>query len=514
MLQLQQLLELGIKEFVICAGARNLPIIQFLSQVSDLKLWTHFEERSAGFFALGRTMATNEPCAVVCTSGTAVAELLPAVVEAYYQARPLVILSADRPASYRASGAPQAIEQQNIFSDYVEFCYDITEQDKVIEIQWSGKKPLHLNICLNESETCEQYTGEIGIFKRQKEQINVGQLVRFLDNTWDGLVVAVGGLEPDDREEVYYFLKRLNVPLIIDATSGLREALSELNLAQPESTLKRKQVGKVLRIGEVPIGRFWRDLETSDDVEVLSVTRTGFSGLARESTVVKGEISRILKGMGDPPEVGDVLDLLTENQKDWAILDEMLERFPDSEPAMIKVISQYATLADQLYLGNSLPVREWNQFSQRDIPIEFVQANRGANGIDGQIATWLGWTAEHESGWAILGDLTTMYDMSSLALLPQILNTSRVLIVINNSGGKIFERLPSVMNMPQKIREKVLNEHTFDFSHLAAMWGMGYTMVEKASELEIEPQEKSILVEVRPSQFQTEQFWKEWEAYN
>jgi len=99
MLQLQQLLELGIKEFVICAGARNLPIIQFLSQVSDLKLWTHFEERSAGFFALGRTMATNEPCAVVCTSGTAVAELLPAVIEAYYQARPLVILSADRPAS-------------------------------------------------------------------------------------------------------------------------------------------------------------------------------------------------------------------------------------------------------------------------------------------------------------------------------------------------------------------------------------------------------------------------------
>ena len=114
-------LRAGVGEFVICAGARNAALIEALARAEAaglVRVWRHFEERSAGFFALGRTMETGRPCAVVTTSGTAAAELLPPVIEAYYQDRPLVAITADRPAAFRGSGAPQCIEQPGIFGVY------------------------------------------------------------------------------------------------------------------------------------------------------------------------------------------------------------------------------------------------------------------------------------------------------------------------------------------------------------------------------------------------------------
>ncbi|QWP29152.1 hypothetical protein J5W80_12110 [Akkermansia muciniphila] len=108
----------GICEWVVCPGARNVALLQVLAAAEDLVKWTHFDERSAAFFALGRIQDMGLPVAVVTTSGTAAAELLPAVVEAYYQRRPLLLLTADRPAACRGSAAPQAIEQVDLFGIY------------------------------------------------------------------------------------------------------------------------------------------------------------------------------------------------------------------------------------------------------------------------------------------------------------------------------------------------------------------------------------------------------------
>lgn len=108
----------GICEWVVCPGARNMALLQVLAAAEDLVKWTHFDERSAAFFALGRIQDMGLPVAVVTTSGTAAAELLPAVVEAYYQRRPLLLLTADRPAACRGSAAPQAIEQADLFGIY------------------------------------------------------------------------------------------------------------------------------------------------------------------------------------------------------------------------------------------------------------------------------------------------------------------------------------------------------------------------------------------------------------
>ncbi len=503
----------GIGEFVICAGARNLPIVTALAELTDIQVWSHFDERAAGFFALGRIMDSGYPCAVITTSGTAVAELLPSVIEAHYQQRPLVVITADRPKSYRGTGAPQAIEQAGIFGPYVEHAVDLDASESADDVlaDWSGASPYHINLCLDEPSlsTEWQLAGELADFERVREPLsNVTELVSFVHDHWRGLVVMLGGLEPEDTEEVLHFLKELGAPVIADATSGLREQLGKLALVQGDALLKATPPGKVLRIGEVPVGRFWRDLENMPDVDVLSVTRTGFSGLSRPSTVVTGGISRCLRGMGEPPKVGDVLDILRLSKRNQAQVLELLEAYPESEPGMIYQISMLATEGESVYLGNSLPIREWNDFAQREIPHELVRANRGANGIDGQISSWLGTTAVDSGAWGIFGDLTTMYDLSSMAILPQINREKRVLVVINNGGGRIFEQLPAVRELDEALVKVIANEHKTHFSSWAEMWGLDYHQITGIEQLDVELSEETSVIEVIPDAKQTAAFWQ------
>ena len=147
---LKELYSLGVQEICICAGARNAPFLSLLSiEKHPFKVYSFFEERSAGFFALGRIKSSGKPVAVITTSGTAVANLLPPVVEAFYQSLPLVAVSSDRPKRYRGSGSPQSIEQKGIFSHYVglEYDYDAHQNQMDFKIQ---NQPIHLNICFED----------------------------------------------------------------------------------------------------------------------------------------------------------------------------------------------------------------------------------------------------------------------------------------------------------------------------------------------------------------------------
>ncbi len=513
---IKQCLAIGIREYVICSGARNLALIDSLLQSEDVVVWSHFEERAAAFYALGRMMDSREPVAVITTSGTAVAEVLPAVIECHYQARPLVVISADRSSYFRGTGAPQAIEQIGILGNYVQGFEDVEAEVSELFQGWGKRQPWHLNVCLD--ETVESVVAEdlvVGDWKVPKEKLDVSGLVRFFDEVRQGVVVMVGGLEPEDRGEVMHFLRALKVPVVADATSGLRELLGGLCIINPDKVLKENTPAKILRIGEVPVGRFWRDLEFKEmaKVEVLSITRTGFSGLARESTVIKGDISRVLNGAAvcDFSEVGDVLDIFGNNGRRANQLDELLEAYPDSEPGLVRLLSLYSIMGESLYLGNSLPIREWGEFAQREHPQEIVRANRGANGIDGQLSTWAGWTHGIDDAWILLGDLTTLYDLSAPILFQDCDAKGRVVAVINNGGGRIFDRLPRVKAMGEAQRGIIANEHAFNFESWATMWGWDYQRVDTADELEIEGGEVPLVVEIVPCPKQTAGFW---EAYD
>lgn len=504
-------LKAGVREFVVCAGARNAALLEVLARAEAggvVRVWRHFEERSAGFFALGRTLETALPCAVVTTSGTAAAELLPAVIEAFYQNRPLLAITADRPAAYRGSGAPQVIEQPGLFGTYA-FAGAIAD--------WDGRHPLHLNIEFEEAfeigETSFS-TADCGEFKPARERIDVAALARWLRaDAYLGTVVLLGGLEPDEREDVFHFCQALGVPVLADATSGLREALHHLVLPDGDRLLQAHPPGRILRLGDVPSGRFWRELENLTHVSVWSVCRNGLPGLARPSNVIRGPLDRVLAALGEVEEIGDALDYLPRCARRAALIDELLETYPDSEPSLLRALSHYVSLASGLFLGNSMPIREWNLFAQMERPVPSVRANRGANGIDGQISTWLGWSAEVTETWAVLGDLTVLYDLAAPFVLGQIDCRGRVLAVINNSGGKIFERLPRLQTMSPRAIEWMTNPHAADLTGFAALWGMQHLRVRTPDDFDRfgETSDTTTLLELIPDPVQTQQFWSAWD---
>lgn len=494
----------GVGEFVVCGGARNAVLLEALAWMEDagkVKVWSHFEERSAGFFALGRTMSTGNPCAVVVTSGTAVAELMPAVIEAFYQARPLVLITADRPTDFAESGAPQAIMQAGIFSSYAS---DDLET-------WEGKSPLHLNVALEEDFTVvgTDFAGlELGPFSVDYGRPNVGGLARWLrERTMHGMVVMVGDLEEAEREEVFHFCRDLAAPVVVEATSGLREALGNLAVMGEDAALKSRPPSKVLRLGGVPSGRFWRDLENLPQVSVWSVCRNGLRGLGREAEVTRGMLDRVLPAMGDVEKIGDMAELLEGAKARAQRIEEALAAFPDSEQGWMRTLSVYASVAGGVYLGNSLPIREWNSCAQWERPVRLVRANRGANGIDGQISSWLGASVGEENSWGIFGDLTALYDLAGLKMLGQVETKGRVMAVINNGGGRIFDRVPRLDAMSGKAKDWMAAESPVDFAALATAWGMDYLRVTRADEFDGAGGDgKATLLEIVPDAGQTRGF--------
>lgn len=509
----------GITEWVVCPGARDMALLQQLSSCPDLTVWTHFDERSAAFFALGRIQDTGLPVAVVTTSGTAAAELYPAVIEAYYEGRPLVLITADRPVEFRGSGAPQAIEQAELFGIYSQMI-DIEDPSDIpntlIEDSWDYRSPLHINICLPEPKI-DGPLPEADFYPEAPPELeyprpSLANLAQNLRNKSyrDGLVLAIGGLDPNEQDPALWLAQELKAPVIADATSGIRESLSTLTLIDADRIFKSNPPSTVLRLGDVPVGRFWRDLEDMPNTEVFSITRTGFSGLARPSTVIYGQLEDIIQALGDISPVGDPLDLLKSARKSSGVIEDALVSLERSEPALVRAFSQFAALGDYLFLGNSNSIRLWNAYAQRLMATENVRANRGANGIDGELSTFLGGSVRMRDSWALVGDLTALYDANALAMTPQLPEGRRVIGVLNNTGGGIFKRLPQASQFSPAMERMLIQPHSADFSHLAQLWGATYLRIESADDteqLDGLPESGTFLVELVPDAQQTEQFY-------
>ena len=147
---LNQLKILSIKDVIICPGGRNIPLVFQLEDDPSFNPYFWYEERSAAFFAIGRSRISGVPIAVVTTSGTAAGELLPATMEAYYSSVPLLLITADRPRSMRQSGAPQTTDQVGLFHKHVTFALDVEGEEPLCLSKWDLKGPAHLNVCFEE----------------------------------------------------------------------------------------------------------------------------------------------------------------------------------------------------------------------------------------------------------------------------------------------------------------------------------------------------------------------------
>ncbi len=511
-----QLLGLGVKDFVVCAGARNVypaVILMKLAEQGEINVWRHFDERSAAFFALGLAKKDCRAVVVVTTSGTAVAEIFPAIIEAHYSAIPLIALTADRPRRFRKSGAPQAIEQKDIFGDYVSVSIDVDGVGDLDQInQWDGASPLHLNLCQEEPVANETVPG-IEISEANPCRIpksDPDELMEFLGDRSE-MVAFVGDLAADDKESVAGFLKQLGIPTWFEAISGLREYhdLADQRISI-ESDLAEMKFSKVLRIGGVPSLRFWRDLETRDDIAVFSICPTQYPGLSEKRDLYQtqqGWVQHLtgLRGMG-------ILPMIRSGR-----IDRSLKKHPVSEPAVIRALSEHIPSDSLVFLGNSMPIREWNLAASFAVPHPNCFANRGANGIDGEISTFFGLCQDvgAEESWGVFGDLTTLYDLNAPYVLDQLSEQkSRIrIVVLNNGGGRIFSRLPSMAGFDEKQKHLTENHHQIKFRHWAAMWGMEYVRWNAGDEIpEIEG--AAVLIEVVLDNEMSEGFWADlWHGH-
>ena len=515
---LAELDRLGVNEFCVAAGARNAPLLEVLQRREDFTIYPFVEERSAAFFALGRIMDACRPVSVVTTSGTAVAELFPAVMEAYYQALPLVAVTADRPSRYRGSGAPQAVEQPGIFGEYVCRSLELEHDGTgMFESEDVGPEtgPIHINVCL------EECLAEIDIV--EPDEVRLRDAPRMdggcHDSGWEkffqsagGLIVLAAGIHPQDVPAALDFLLRLGAPVVAEATSNLLAdpVLQPLLRRGGERALAACTATRVIRLGCVPSWRWWRDLEAREDVAVLNISRAPFRGLARDTNVTTLAWEALeTPAFQRPPSFGE--SQLPSSVDCEINLAAALEAHPRSEPAWMRHLSRVIGPASHVLLGNSLPIREWNLAADRPQPGVSFFANRGANGIDGLVSTWLGLSAEVDASWLIIGDLSTIYDLGAPWILPHLFHRPRRIVIINNGGGKIFSRLGWLKQAGKGTHELMVNPHGISFEPWARMWGMGYHLIEEPATLPTDQGLNCQVWEIRPDPEQTEAFWVRWQ---
>ena len=519
---LEILCEQGVEEFVFCAGARNSPLVLTIDQARGLKAYSFFEERSASFFALGLSRASGRPVAIITTSGTAVAELLPATIEAFHTGVPLVLVTADRPKRLRGTGAPQAIVQTQMFSKFIDDEFDLELGALPAFKTWTRRAPIHINMCFDEplvDGPLENFDVKSRPVTRAKvpaapESAGAAALLgSFIGDSRAGdLMVLVGTLDSvDERKSVTEFLVKLRAPVYLEATSGLREVreLEKFALRSGDKilplALKRFGIKRVLRLGGVPTARVWRDLEDPKvDVQTFSLSSLPFAGLSR-GTFFHVDLATELS-LTSVAFSGEATNqrLLDFDRSACENLETLIREEPFAEPSLVRALSEKISAAALVYIGNSLPIREWDLAATYADGARAVEANRGVNGIEGQVSSFLGLAKELGDNWCIIGDLTAMYDLAGPWACGQKKTGSVHVVVINNGGGKIFKRIFN--------NELFENRHDFDFMNWAAQWRWNYekwTTIPKSPSLATKP----TVIELVPDESATQRFWDRYDAF-
>lgn len=514
----------GVGTFCLCPGGRNAPLVQALDDLgaAGVEVLDFFEERSAAFFALGRARRDRRPVAVVTTSGTASAELLPAMVEAYYSCTPLVAVTADRPRTYRGTGAPQTIEQPDLFGVYARQRVDLDATGTGWVLGPAG--PSHVNVCFDEPllaawqaspanghghlEADDPAPGAASgaacrapASGRSAHASGAGgEAALVLDGCTRPLVLVGALTEAEDRRDALDFCRRLAAPVLAEASSYLKPFLGDLLLAAGETAARhgfqQQAFDAVIRLGDIPTFRLWRDLESTWRVPMVSASRKPWRGLTRGIHMEVPAGLPLCAGLPRlPPFPEEPRRALVSFDRDLATRTEcLLADYPESEPAHVRRLSAAIPAGSFLYLGNSQPIREWNRFAlPGDTRLTYGE-NRGANGIDGQLSTFLGGAFADRENWAVVGDLTALYDLASPWALRHVAGPVRIAI-LNNGGGRIFQ---GMFDNP-----RFQNRHAITFEAFAALWGLDYTR-----QLDGAPLGPRVLVELRPDQRQTEAFWK------
>lgn len=434
----------GVAEWVCCPGTHNRSFITTLEHCPSVHRWRSSDECAAGFFALGRIQATARPVAVVAGDGANAASLLPAVVEAYYERRPLIVmtLESEQPGSGDCGEYARAA-QENLFSAFapgirIELPRREGWRDPDLVSLCAEELPIHLHLTYTEDfATSPRNMGAIHVAApppRPRFRGDLSELSKVLrfHATEEGLALVLGGLDPDEQESALWLARTTRVPVLADATSGLREKLDSQLLCNGSDLLIDNPPRYVLRIGAVPSFPFWKALEEMPQTDVFSITRTGFSGLKRPSCIIEGEPEQIVKALDDVIRVGDPCNYFSASRKSAGQWEELLLAYPESSAALVQAFAQHVCLAEVLLLGNPGMLELWNNATHMRHPLLYVRSVSQAGGENGVLSAFLGNAVDASFACALTDAPTLLRDATGATFLPQLPPGKRVIGVVNS----------------------------------------------------------------------------------
>lgn len=492
----QSCLDSGAEQVVIAPGSRNAPLSWAFAQAEKaglIKIQVRIDERDAGFLALGIAKATKKPVPVVVTSGSAVANLLPAIVEAFHSAVPVIVLSADRPASARGKSAPQTINQFGLFGTFVKSQIDVTAGDtsaleisKVIDSTVSSRPgPVQVNVQFemplmpdaNEMEWQPKAPSHNSISKTECHQ-------KEIEVSGHGIFVVGDNSDPEAVQEINQISQEIGWPIIWEPTANahmLPNAISHgVVLLQAEVTPK---VDVVVTLGTVGLSRAILGLLKSVPTHLAIHSATAGSDLPDPVSSANEILECVpkLKTTVDPEWLSQWQTL--DNKADASIVAALA---PDtlSGPSAAQLVWNQAGEDDQLFVAASWPVRHLEAHASKRKGLQ-VFGNRGANGIDGLISTATGVAIGTKKRTVLLmGDIAFLHDLGGLNLGEGQDQPNLTIVVLDNNGSGIFSQLEQGADEYKEHYEKVFGTpHGKDLWVIAESLGIPAKQVTTKTEL-------------------------------
>jgi 2-succinyl-5-enolpyruvyl-6-hydroxy-3-cyclohexene-1-carboxylate synthase len=526
----------GLRLAVISPGSRSTPLAVALWRQPEIEVSVIVDERSAGFFALGAAQASGEPVALLCTSGTALVNYHPAVVEADESGIPLLVLSADRPPELRGIGAGQTIDQIKTFGSSVRWFCEVgtheADDDGLLHYRSVACRalaaargetrpgPVHLNLPWREPlapvpvEGAVTATDPLALEGRDKRPLTavtkvdlepsvflLDEMAGHIGDAISGVIIAGRQLDPELREPLAHLARVSGFPILADPTSQLRcgphdrsHVVAAYDLLLRDEHFARSVVPElVLRFGEMPTSkplRAWIADSGADEIVIdpyggwnKPTNRAAAILRADPTELASGWATRLegLEGRERP-----LPDRWLEGEKAAQdVLDQELgEKAEITEPALHRTLGAGHQDGDLVYTSSSMPIRDQETFLAPSTTDASFLSNRGANGIDGLISSGIG--AAHASSrptTIVTGDLGLLHDLGSLAALRDVETPVRI-VVIDNGGGGIFHFLPQEAALPADEFEALLGTpRGIDTAKAAALFDLPHRRPDSLADL-------------------------------
>ncbi|WP_416354160.1 2-succinyl-5-enolpyruvyl-6-hydroxy-3-cyclohexene-1-carboxylic-acid synthase [Agrilactobacillus fermenti] len=507
------LLAQKITHVVLAPGSRSTPVALILAQYAQagrLTLHVDVDERSAGFYALGLTKVNHQPTLLVCTSGTAAANFLPAICEARLTNQPLIVLTTDRPPELTNIGAPQAIDQVKLYGDQVknftqlplpstcadELAYlDFNVQRQVIYAQQIPMGPVHLNLPLRkplmpilDQPLPKNLVKPVAIAEiKQQLMPTLSTQIKQLFSNKKVLVIAGPDMTTTITAQDQQFLKTSGWLILADVLSGLRGQNMpnvihsyDILLQQYPQLPTELMPDIILRLGTTPVSAGIKQLLQHFEGPIVyldsQATLADYTKSAR--LVLPGTFQTVSQAgpfINAPEQESFNQRWQTLQTALTATVSQTLAAQTALSEIQLPVIMAATLTAGNIFLSNSMPIRDFDNYFEPQNSQKFaIYCNRGANGIDGVTSTALGIFSQsaNAANFLVTGDLAFFHDLTGL-MMAQRYHLNVTIIVINNNGGGIFSFLPqhaasdyfeTVFGTPQNLNiEKIAMAYNFNY---------------------------------------------------